>query len=728
MTVLSTISIRLVGDTKDFENKMTAAQTKLSSAAGSMKSIGMGLSAAVTLPIIGVGVASISAASNVEESLNKVRVVFDESSPAVENFANTAASSLGMSEQSALEAAGTFGNLFTAMELAPETSAEMSTSLLTLAADLASFNNIDPTVALEKLRAGLVGEVEPLRTLGVNLSANAVKAKAFEMGLVEASVSSVDVADATNKLNKAQTDYNRLIKFLPKDNQKVIDANIALQKAQEAYDDALGGTMPELNAAQKAQAAYALIMEQTKNAQGDFARTSDGLANSQRILKANFQDTLAIIGQQFLPIVLQIVSKVQTWMKAFQELSPEQRKLITIIALVAAAIGPLLIIVGTLVGAISSLLPVIVAVAGVLTFPLIAIIAAVIAIIVLLATAWKKNWGGIQQKVTAVVNFIKNLVGAFLELLRQWWDEHGESVMAIVKAIWDFIKSIIQTVTNIVKAIIQAFLFLIKKIWTEHGKAIMEQTKANFEMIKNIIKTVLNIIGAIFDAFAALFKGDWKGFLDNIKEAWQLAWNLIKQVFANIKANILLLFNVLKTAALTIWNSLKSKLIEIWQNLWTKIQEWFVQKKQELLDMVEEMIEKFIQFFTETDWAELGRSIIDGIVAGLKNAAGKFYDMIMSLARGAWSKILDFFNISSPSKLTMFAGEMIVAGMAKGLENADPLIDALDGLGKMTASGLMLAANSGAQTTYQYNISGTWQAEQPEKISEKLRLLQMLTV
>src|SRR3990167_1244146 len=197
---------------------------------------------------------SIEASSDLSESLNKVRVVFGDSAQAIEDFALTAATNLGLSNQQALEAAGTFGNLFTAMGIGQNTSAEMSESLLTLAADLASFNNIDPSVALEKLRAGLVGEVEPLRTLGVNLNALAVEAKAVELGLI-------------------------------KD----------------------GG---ELTAAAKAQAAYALILEQTTNAQGDFARTSTGLANAQRIFQAQMKDVKAELGQGFLPIMQTLMNKV----------------------------------------------------------------------------------------------------------------------------------------------------------------------------------------------------------------------------------------------------------------------------------------------------------------------------------------------------------------------------------------------------------------------------------
>jgi hypothetical protein len=125
--------------------------------------------------------------------------------------------------------------------------AKMSVRMVQLAADMASFNNTSPEVALEALRAGLVGEAEPLRKFGVNLNDAALRAEAMAMGIYRGT-----------------------------------------------------GT---LTAAQKAQASYSLILKQTSAAQGDFARTSEGLANQQRIAKARFSDLSAELGARLLPAV-----------------------------------------------------------------------------------------------------------------------------------------------------------------------------------------------------------------------------------------------------------------------------------------------------------------------------------------------------------------------------------------------------------------------------------------
>jgi hypothetical protein len=201
--------------------------------------------------LIAFGKASIDAASDFQESMNKVEVVFGDASDSMMDWSENAAEAFGLSQSAALDAAGTFGNLFTSMGIAQGAAAEMSQGIVQLAADLGSFNNIGTDVALEKLRAGLVGEIEPLRSLGVNINAVMVQQKAMDMGLAE--------------------------------------------------------NVKSLTAADKAQASYALILEQTTNAQGDFVRTADGLANSTKTLQANFQDLQVQVGQVVVPIATDFV-------------------------------------------------------------------------------------------------------------------------------------------------------------------------------------------------------------------------------------------------------------------------------------------------------------------------------------------------------------------------------------------------------------------------------------
>jgi len=194
---------------------------------------------------------AISDASDLAESTSKAENVFKSATQTVKEFAETSAEGFGIAKKDALEMGSTFGNLLTSMGLTRQASADMSVSLLKLAADFASFNNVSIDDALQSIRSGLVGEFESLRRFGVTLNADAIALKAVELGLAQ--------------------------------------------------------NVRQVSAAAKIQATYNLIMEQSKNAQGDFARTADGLANSQRILTAEWSQAKATIGEGLLPTFLEII-------------------------------------------------------------------------------------------------------------------------------------------------------------------------------------------------------------------------------------------------------------------------------------------------------------------------------------------------------------------------------------------------------------------------------------
>jgi uncharacterized protein YukE len=207
---------------------------------------------------------AIAAASNMEESLSKVNVVFGRGAREVEKFANSAAKNLGQSKQSVLEAAGVFGTFGKAAGLAGEDLALFSNDFTTLATDLASFNNTTPEEAVQAIGAALRGEAEPLRRFGVLLNDATLKQEAMTLGI---------------------------------------------------YDG-----KGALTAQQKILAAQSAIYKQTGDAQGDFMRTSDGLANSTRTLSATFKDLQAKFGAAFIEQSKTATANINFLAQAFNKL------------------------------------------------------------------------------------------------------------------------------------------------------------------------------------------------------------------------------------------------------------------------------------------------------------------------------------------------------------------------------------------------------------------------
>lgn len=252
--------------------------------------------------VITFGKAVFEASSNLNEATSKVGVVFGENAGQIVTFADGAAKALGLSKTQALEAAGTFGNLFRAMGIGTDTAADMSTKLLTLSGDLASFNNANPDDVLVALKAGLVGETEPLRQFGVNLNEARIQAEALRLGLVKGNVNATDVQAANIAVAKAQANLTALQKSGKATSLELTDAQNQVAQANENLTAKLAGNVPQLDASQKAQAAYSLILADTSLAQGDFARTADGAANKSRIASAEFENLKATLGDKVAPV------------------------------------------------------------------------------------------------------------------------------------------------------------------------------------------------------------------------------------------------------------------------------------------------------------------------------------------------------------------------------------------------------------------------------------------
>ena len=235
-------------------------------ASGNALKLGVAGGAAVAAVAVGkFAISSAQKTSALNEQINATKVTFKGASADVLAFGRTTASSLGISNRAALESASAFGAMLNSAGVARDRAADMSTSLVKLAADIASIRDIDPGDALSKLRSLMAGETEPGRTIGIFLNETVVKAKAAQLGL--------------------------------------------------------GALNRELTEGEKVQARFALIMDQTGDAQGDFGRTSGSLANQQRILSAQFEDFQAKIGQLVTPALIAVTNEANTFLKTLTGVS-----------------------------------------------------------------------------------------------------------------------------------------------------------------------------------------------------------------------------------------------------------------------------------------------------------------------------------------------------------------------------------------------------------------------
>lgn len=190
---------------------------------------------------------SISIASDLQEVQNVVDVTFGEAASQLEQWASASRTQFGLTELQAKQYASTMGAMLKSMGMGEAEVYSMSTAMAGLAADMASFYNLDFDEAFSKIRSGISGETEPLKQLGINMSVANLEAYALSLGITQAYES--------------------------------------MTQAEQAF------------------LRYNYLLETTADAQGDFARTSDSYANNLRTLETNLNSLKAALGEKLLPVI-----------------------------------------------------------------------------------------------------------------------------------------------------------------------------------------------------------------------------------------------------------------------------------------------------------------------------------------------------------------------------------------------------------------------------------------
>lgn len=252
--------------TKSATSAVEAQTNKIKNAFSKIgKAVGLALSVTA---IISFGKSCIELGSDLAEVQNVVDVTFGAMSETINRFARDALEEFGLSETSAKRYTSTMGAMLKSMGFTTQAAADMSMEMTGLAADMASFYNLDSETAFEKIRSGISGETEPLKQLGINMSVANLEAFALSQGITKA--------------------YNAM-------------------------------TQQE-----QAMLRYNYLMQATADAQGDFARTSDSWANQVRVLTERFNALKAAIGQGLIAVLTpvikvlnQLLAKILTVTDAF---------------------------------------------------------------------------------------------------------------------------------------------------------------------------------------------------------------------------------------------------------------------------------------------------------------------------------------------------------------------------------------------------------------------------
>lgn len=382
----------------------------------------------------------------------------------------------------------------------------------------------------------------------------------------------------------------------------------------------------------------------------------DNLGGQLTILKSQIQELAISFGEMLTPAIRAIVSRVQAFVDKLNGMSESQRKAVLTIGLIIAALGPLLVILGTVVSRVG------VAMQG----------------FVKLATGVKKlgvavkagtgifgklgaALGGISAPVLAVIAVIAVLVAAFKHL----WDTNEEFRNAIT-AIWNGIVSKIQAFCQGIVDRLNALGFefgsivdVLKSLWDGLCQFLAPVFEAAFSVVSTVLGSVLNVITGLLDVFIGLFTGNWSQMWDGVKVIFSGVWDAITGLFDTalnlLKSLAEVVFGWFGTTWETVWTSIKSFFETIWNGIiaffsgiWNSIVSTVTAQINAVKTVVTTVLNA-VKATATTIWNGIKTAIstvVDGIKSkvssafeSVKNTATSLFNGIKNTATSVWNGI-----------------------------------------------------------------------------------------
>ena len=429
--------------------------------------VGKSLTDNITKPILEFLGKGISVASDINESMNVVSTTFGKNTKEVSGWSKNLIDKFGLTEKEGLEYVGVLGSIFKAQGFTSDETKEFSKGMTELTGDISSFYNLDHEEAFNKIKSGLTGEAEPLKSIGI---------------LVD---------DTTTK--------------------------------QYAMSEGLKENWKDLSQSEKMLWRYKLIMSQTGDSQGDFNKTQDTYGNKLRVVQGKLETFSASLGTVLLPIMETLLGVADGMLDWLNGLGPGASVAVVAIALLVAAIGPLVIMLGGAVITGGLLITAITTIAGVLslvTLPLLGIAAAITAGLIVWA-AWvaflvvvvakmgifKDAISSLKALVSGDANKMFNLLhknfGMSAEDARIWskrFGEIAEKAKIVFKVISDNLGPILEELGGIMSNVVSGGM-------TDLNEGTKESKNAFSDMVTGIIKwggELIDYIYEILDAFGLI--------------------------------------------------------------------------------------------------------------------------------------------------------------------------------------------------------------------------------
>lgn len=475
--MLARVTVEITGDASNAVKAIDSVDKKTAGmkgrVMGSLKTLAAGFAAGFSAQAIVKGIgSSITAASDLSETISKTEQVFGDASKGVLDWSTNSATALGQSRQEALDAASTFAIFGKASGLSGQELNTFSTDLVGLSADFASFANVKPEEAVSAIGAALRGETEPMRKFGLVIDQASIQAKAFEMGLIATAKTPVDST-------KKALVVGEMVKAFA-DGQKIT---------------------------------------------GDFARTSDGLANQQRILSAQLTGVSVAVGNVLLPAVVTIMGAVLNAAGAFGTMAGFVRDNIGVIGPLAAVVAVAAVALNTaaIAGRAHALATTVVSAAtrvyaiaqGVLNAvlsanPIALVVIAIAALVAGIVIAYQRS-----QTFRAILQGVWSTVSGAVRTAVTAITAAVASMTTFIAAVPGKVRGALATVAGIIRAPFQAG-------WDFVRNSVVGPLSRGFSGVAGAVRGAL---GGVRDAITAPFSAAWSWVQSNVIGPMRGVWN-----------------------------------------------------------------------------------------------------------------------------------------------------------------------------------------------------------
>lgn len=657
--------------------------------AGVGKAAAVGLGVAATA-FAGLSVKALQLGGDLEQNLGGSEAVFGKWAGHIQDTADSAFETMGLSMTDFLGTANKMGALFKGAGFGIEDSAKMSADAMQRAADVASIMGIDTVAAMEAVAGAAKGNFTMMDNLGIAMNDTAINAYALEKGLLstggsmqilqvnEKAVASAqdNLKKTTLSLNTAQEKHNAIISKYGANSSEAIQssrnlekAQISLSAAQRKLDEASAGTTKtikgqkeELTQQQKIQIAMEMFLDKSAYAAGNYAKENETLAGSLATAKAALSNFLSGAGNadDFVDAFSNVANVV---VDRLDELLPRLTEGITgILANLIPKLPPLIgrLLPAVITGAVSlfngivSAAPEFVRIlAGLLPMALQAGVDILLSIVNGIATALPTL---IPMAVRTIMTLINTLT---------------ENLPLIIKAGMDLLQGIITGIIDSIPILVEMLPKIIESIVSYLTEQFPVLLQAGVELFTSLIADLPTIIKTILDVLPELISSLITALLDNIPVIIDAGIELLVSLVDELPQIIDTIVEALPSIITSIINALMKslpKLINAGVKLFVALVTNLPTIVIEIVKAIPEIIKAIVKGFVDAapQMAETGLNLIKGLWNGIKDAGKWLLDKVSGFVDGIIGGIKGFFGIKSPSKVFAEMGKMNMQGLAKG--------------------------------------------------------------